>query len=235
MEPVSFATRSAQGIASGSLAALARWPVKSLGGEWLDRAQLTRGGVEGDRRYTVIDLQSGGTLSAAEHPQLLTWTAGGSTIRDAEGRRWAFGDAATCRALSAELERTVTLRRHPDGQHYHPGTVLVTVEGSRLEVERELGELIDLRRFRPNLHLQLDCEPFAELGWTGNTLRVGDATLEFLHPCDRCVIAARDPDTGQKRPELLRLLNRRHDLLFGIFAVVREAAAIEVGDAARVE
>jgi uncharacterized protein YcbX len=49
------------------------------------------------------------------------------------------------------------------------------------------------------------------------------------------VIAARDPDTGHKRPELLRLLNRRHDLLFGIFAAVREAAAVEVGAAVRVD
>lgn len=222
-------------LAAGSLRALARWPVKSLGGEWLDRAELTHGGVEGDRRYTVVDLHDGNALTAAEHPRLLTWRATGSAIRDAGGRTWALGDAATCRALSAELGRPVTLRRHPRGQQYYAETVLVTVERSRLELERELDEPVDLRRFRPNLHLDLDCEPFAEVGWTGRTLRVGEATLEFLHPCDRCVIAARDPDTGVKRPQLLRHLDRRHDRLFGIFAAVREVAPVGVGDAARVE
>jgi uncharacterized protein YcbX len=44
------------------------------------------------------------------------------------------------------------------------------------------------------------------------------------------VIAARDPDTGEKWPELLRHLSRRHRLLFGIFAAPRTAGRVRAGD-----
>ena len=42
--------------ATGSLLRLARWPVKSTGGEFLAHAHIGRQGLAGDRRYTVIDL-----------------------------------------------------------------------------------------------------------------------------------------------------------------------------------
>jgi uncharacterized protein len=219
-------------LASGSLSALARWPVKSLAGEFLDAADLDVGGVAGDRRYTVVDVCRGTTLTAAETPRLLRWTAAGAVLRDPHGREWEPGDAATCRALSADLGRTVTLRRHAGGQQYYAGTVLITVESSLRALEDELGRCIDLRRFRPNLHLALDSPPFSEHAWTGNRLRIGDAVFDLLQPCDRCVIAARDPDTGEKSPDLLQHLRRRHDLLFGIFAAPRAPARLTIGDGA---
>jgi uncharacterized protein YcbX len=221
-------------VASGTLRAIARWPVKALGGEWLDAAEVTLGGIAGDRRYTVVDLERGRPLSAADTPQLLRWSAmGGSpaVLRDPSGRRWDAGDAATCRALGSDVGRPVTLRRHNEGQQYFSGTVLVTVEGSLRALERELDRPVDLRRFRTNLHLDLDSAPFEEAHWRGRRLRIGEATFELREPCDRCVIAARDPETGQKWPELLRHLAHEHDLLFGIFAVPIEPVQISVGDA----
>jgi uncharacterized protein YcbX len=156
-------------VASGSLRALARWPVKSLGGEFLDRADVDRGGVAGDRRYTV-DHEPSQTLDAADTPRLLRWTATGMpvpSLRDADGRRWSADDPRAAEALGADLGRPVALRRHADGRQYIAGSVLVTVEGSRLALERELGQELDARRFRTNLHLELDSEPFAEHGWEG--------------------------------------------------------------------
>jgi uncharacterized protein YcbX len=216
--------------ASGSVRALARWPIKSCAGETVQAVSLDVGGITGDRRHTVVDLATGDTLTAAETPRLLRWTAAAGVLRDPLGQEWAPSDAATCRALGADLGRTVTLRSHQKGQQYHAGTVLVTVESSLRALERGLAGPVDLRRFRPNLHLELDSEPFAELGWTGRELRVGDAVLEFLHPCERCVIAARDPDTGEKWPELIRHLHRRHDLCFGIFAAPRIGGVLATDD-----
>jgi uncharacterized protein len=133
-----------------------------------------------------------------------------------------------------QLHRSVTLRRHSTGQQYHSATVLVTVESSLRALERDLGRTIDLRRFRPNLHLDLDNESFAEVAWTGRRLHIGAAEFEFLQPCDRCVIAARDPDTGEKWPELLSHLSSRHQLLFGIFAAPRSPARLRTGDRAEI-
>ena len=69
-------------LASGSVRALARWPVKSLGGEFIDRAELDQWGISGDRRYTVTDVASDPPrhLDAAKTPQLLRWTAAGAPV-----------------------------------------------------------------------------------------------------------------------------------------------------------
>ncbi len=217
-------------LANGALRALARWPVKSLAGEFLDAADIDVGGVAGDRRYTVVDRAQGRTLTAGDCPRLLRWSAAGDVLRDPQGREWSPRDPSTSRALSAELGRTVTLRRHAEGQQYYTGTVLITVERSLRALEKELDRAVDLRRFRPNLHLDLDSEPFAETSWTGRTLRVGDAVFDVLQPCDRCVIAARDPETTEKWPQLLRHLHDHHDLFFGLFAAPRAAARLRIGE-----
>jgi uncharacterized protein YcbX len=215
---------------SGSVRALARWPVKSLGGEFLQAVDLDVGGLAGERRRTIVDLGTGKTLSAAETPRLLRWTATEGLLRGPYGRTWESHDAATCRALSADLGRPVTIREHVAGQQYYPATVLITVEASLRALERELDRPIDLRRFRPNLHLDFDAEPFAEVAWSGRRLCIGAVEFELLHPCDRCVIASRDPDDGDKWPELLGHLRRRHGLLFGIFAAPRGPARVATGD-----
>jgi uncharacterized protein YcbX len=222
-------------LASGSLRALARWPVKSLGGEFLDRAEIDQWGISGDRRYTVTERarEPARQLDAAKSPRLLRWTAAGApvpTVRDPKGHHWNADDPQAAAALSADLGRPVVIEDHADGQQYIPRSVLVTVEGSRLALERELGQSLDVRRFRTNLHLELDSDPFAEHAWEGKVLRVGAATFDLLHPCERCVIAARHPITGAKSPGLLKHLHREHDQLFGILARPREPATVNVGD-----
>ena len=48
-----------------------RYPVKSLQGERLESAQVTTGGVEGDRAYAIYDLDTGLGLTARRVPELL--------------------------------------------------------------------------------------------------------------------------------------------------------------------
>jgi len=226
-------------IASGTLLRLARWPVKSMGGEFLASATVDRQGIAGDRRYSVLDLERDPPrhLSAAQAPELLRWKAIGQMLHGPGGDSWRLDDPAASAALSDALRRRVVLQPHKTPQQFISGSVLVTVERSRRTLESELGQPVDLRRFRSNLHLQLDSRPFAEHAWQGLTLCVGAATFEFLDPCDRCVIAGRDPDNGRKWPELLRHLQRSHDLLFGIRAAPRSATPVRLalGDQVRVD
>jgi uncharacterized protein YcbX len=148
-----------------------------------------------------------------------------------DGRTFAWDDPALEGALREDLGRDVTLERDLALMPDLPDSLLVTVEASRSGLEAELGRPIDLRRFRPNLHLRLDAPAFAEEGWVGRRLRVGEAELELLHPCERCAIPTRDPDTREKWPELLRHLARTHDTLFGINARALRPATVRVGDA----
>lgn len=52
----------------GSVAALWRYPVKSMLGEELDAAEVSSGGLAGDRAYALID-RAGGTVASAKHPR----------------------------------------------------------------------------------------------------------------------------------------------------------------------
>jgi MOSC domain-containing protein len=63
------------------------------------------------------------------------------------------------------------------------------------ELERGLGRPIDPLRFRANLYLE-GLTPWAELGWLGKELRVGEAMLAVFARTSRCEATNVDPATG---------------------------------------
>jgi MOSC domain-containing protein len=115
-------------------------------------------------------------------------------------------------------------------------SVLVTTAATHTALAQELGTTLDLRRFRTNVHLALDAPAWAEHRWEGRTLRFArGVVLRLLHPCVRCAIPTRDPDTQVKWPELLRHLDARHDTLFGINARVLQAGRVEIGESVEID
>jgi uncharacterized protein len=234
-------------MVAGTVLSLHRWPVKSLAGEEVAALRVDRRGAGGDRAQALLAIFGGRRqrLTVRQAPRMLGWRAGYSQAPGAEldpdapplplvtapdGRAFAWDDPALPGALRDDLGRPVDLCRDlalmPDLQD----SLLVTVEASRVALETELGRDVDLRRFRPNLHLRLDAPAFAEQDWEGRRLRVGDAEFELLHPCERCVIPTRSPATYEKWPELLRHLAREHQTLFGINARALAPATVRVGD-----
>src|SRR5438046_8895417 len=62
------------GAAVGSVAGLWRFPVKYMGGEPLEQAELGKGGLLGDRAYALVESESGKVVSAKSvksYPHLL--------------------------------------------------------------------------------------------------------------------------------------------------------------------
>ena len=53
----------------GTIRALWRYPVKSMLGEELDAADVSKGGIVGDRAYAVVDRETG-KVASAKHPKL---------------------------------------------------------------------------------------------------------------------------------------------------------------------
>jgi hypothetical protein len=217
-------------VTEGGVLALHRWPVKSMAGEDLAELDLFEHGVAGDRRW-ALTWRDGQLLTARVSPRLLAWAARldgeGVVVTDPDGgeHRW---DEDLRQRLAEDLGRDVRL--HEDAtlnQDLHD-SVLVTFEASRAALDR------DLRRFRPNIHVQADAPPFAEGRWEGMRLQIGDAELQLLHPCERCVIVTRDSDTQEVDPELLKHLHAEHDSIFGINARPLNRATIRVGDVVRV-
>jgi len=231
-------------IAEGRVLSLARWPVKSMAGEEVGALRLDGRGVAGDRTHALFDLHKDRLrrLTAREAPRLLAWAARYAEaepapdapplplLRAPDGRELGWEDPELPGVLAGDLGRVVARRRDPAGQQDLGRSVLVTARATHAAVEQELGRPLDLRRWRTNVHVELDAPAYAEEEWEGRELRIGAARFRLLHPCVRCVIPTRDPDTQVKAPDLLRMLTRDHGGLFGMNARPLGPARIAVGD-----
>lgn len=58
-----------------------------------------------------------------------------------------------------------------------------------------IGRPLAMTRFRPNLVVS-GAPPYAEDAW--KRIRIGDAVLRIVKPCERCVFTTVDPDTGTR-------------------------------------
>ncbi len=114
--------------------------------------------------------------------------------------------------------------------------LLATSEASLADLNARLAAPVPMRAFRPNLVLAGGA-PWAEDGW--RSLSVGEARLEAVKPCARCVIPTLDPDTGRPaHADLLRTLNALRPgpdgPLFGVNLAVSATGRVAVGDAVTV-
>jgi uncharacterized protein len=240
-------------MASGRVNRLWRWPVKSMAGEEVRALSLGPRGAGGDRVHAVLHAHKGAwrPLTAREAPLMLAWRASYPFNLDAGldpaspphaivtepsgAHSWRWGDPRLSSALERDLGRTVRLERDTGGIPDVPGTVLVTVAGTLAALSRELGTDVDARRFRTNLHLELDAEPWAELAWAGAELELeGGVRLRVDGPCERCAIPTRDPDTQEKWPGLLRHLAAEHSQDFGLLARVTVPGRVHSGEHVRI-
>jgi uncharacterized protein YcbX len=103
------------------VAGLWRYPVKSMQGEARDSLVLDDGGIEGDRRFGVLDPASGTIISAKKDGRLLEARAMlvgvELTVRLPTGETALGTGPAVDAALSAWLGRTVHLvEARPDGR-----------------------------------------------------------------------------------------------------------------------
>ncbi len=237
---------------TGEVLELWRYPVKSMGGERLLTTRANAYGIGGDRVHVVMGERDGEPrpITAREAAALLAWKANYpfapnaglnpedppvTQITAPNGNSWGWGDPRLRRALAELVDRPVTLERKVTGFRDVPATVHITTEASRRALEGEMGEQVQIARFRSNIHLALDAAPWEELSWMGSVLRfAGGATIRLTQICTRCVIPTRDPKTQEKWPKLFKSLNDRHDCSFGIYGRVTTGGRIEVGEAAEI-
>jgi uncharacterized protein YcbX len=109
--------------------------------------------------------------------------------------------------------------------HLLTRTTLRTLE--RIAPESDWDE----RRFRPNLLLEDGGgEGYPELEWTGRTLRVGDARIEVVTGCPRCVMVTL-PEPGLVQDHrIMRVLVRETRHTAGVYARVVQEGEVREGD-----
>lgn len=232
-----------------------RYPVKSMQGQTIDRANIGEDGIEGDRGWSVVDLDTGLNLTARRVPELLFAQAAippGQTLPSRPTITLPDGTEANDDAdLSAWLGRKVELRRaQADSTGTYETTLTEDESGDWFEwsgptgsfhdstktkvslVSEETLDSWDRRRFRINVIT--DGEGEDDL--VGSQLTMGTVRLDVLKRIDRCVVTARPQPASTNGEALaadrdvLKTINRERDKCLGIGCLVLEAGQIAVGE-----
>ena len=180
----------------GTVRALWRFPVKSMLGEELDAADLSEGGIVGDRAYAIRDRETG-KVASAKHPKLwpdllacraafvepprpgdelppvrIELADGDSVLSDA-----ADVDAVLSRFFGRDVELARAAQNGYTIDQYHPDEENYDPEGHRDEVvEARLGAAF----FNEREHRGLDIDPEPSEGL--DQTAVGGAPLQHHRP-----------------------------------------------------
>jgi uncharacterized protein len=241
---------------------LAVAPIKGMRLQCASEIQVGPHGITGDREFLVIGAD-GQLLQTSRTPGLLqiepAWdevgdvlTLGfpnGDVIQDTpepgapastrmyDGREipgWIVPGPLAA-ALSGYLGQPVHLfKRAPE----HIGTddepVTLMSEASLQALAQEFnGTAPDARRFRMSITIS-GTEAWAEHGWGGQSVSLGETILRVVAPVPRCVVTTHNPESGATDARVLHALARlrgKNDVTFGVWCEVLRPGGIRVGDA----
>jgi len=195
-----------------------RYPVKSMGGEQLQRARLTLDGIEGDRIIQVID-ERGRVVTARRYPGLLGFHASldPSGVPLIDGQPWT--DPAVLGAVREVVGPGARLIQNTELDRFDILPLLVTTDGAIAAFGR------DHRRLRPNLMIG-GVEGLEERNWEGARLIIGDAVIDVRDLRGRCVMTTFDPDTLAHDPSVLRDIVKRFGGKLGLDCDVTQEGVI---------
>ena len=225
----------------GTVAALTRYPVKSMGGERWAALTFEARGVAGDRVWAVYTddggIGSGKTSQRFRRIDGLlfyrSWSSpdGRVTLVGPDGRLLVAGERSTEHELSAALGRPITLRLEADVPHHDDSPVHLVTTASLRGVGALVGEPVDARRFRANVVVDVLGDTFAEDDWTGREIAVGDdVVLRMGAGMPRCVMTSAAQLGLPHDPRVLKSLGTRPGVEFGLMVDVVRGGIANEGD-----
>jgi uncharacterized protein len=224
----------------GRVAALARYPVKSLAGEELAEVLVDERGCAGDRLWSVRDpdgrFGSGKTTRRFRRMDGLLELVGSydgdvPAIGFPDGRQLRGDEAGVDEALSRHVGRPVSLAREDDLSHFDEGPLHLVTTTSLATLSSVRGGQVDWRHTRANLLVETTGHGFPEQAWVGRRLRVGpEVVLRVRGPMPRCVMVDAAQDGLPADPGLLRVITEVATGALGVWADVEHTGRLRVGD-----
>ena len=232
----------------GRIAALNRYPVKSMAGVALDEAQLGWHGLAGDRRYAfrrIADRSGFPWLTASKFPRLVLYRPLGvddasgeplpTHVRTPDGRELELGSDELRAEIAEQSRFDVDLMKLKNGIFDDAAVSLITAATAQ-GVCVGAGVDGDARRFRPNVVIETDAsQPFGEDAWVGGTLAFGDdgpavsVTMRDL----RCMMINLDPDSARQDAAVLKTVVGMNATNAGVYGTVVHTGMLRVGQEVR--
>ncbi len=231
----------------GLVAALYRFPVKSMRGERLQEARVGWFGIEGDRQYAFA--RSDNTswfpwLTGRDVPDLLRYTprfvepantrASPVMVRTPSGAEVLLDSDVLRDDLAARHGGPVHLMQLERGTFdAAPLSLISTTTVGDLQARTAMR--LDPVRFRQNILLDVGATaPYVEEKWQGRILMFGtgnDTARVLLSRRDkRCMMINLDPDSAAQTPAVLREVVASRDECAGLYAGPVTTGRIHVGD-----
>jgi uncharacterized protein len=225
------------------VAALWRYPVKSLGGERLEDAEVTPFGLPGDRAFGIVDEATGHVLTGRREPQMLfataAWHDGEVRITGPDGRvldsdvalsRWLGRPVHLARAGAegGTYDNPTDTEREADWVSWQgPGHAWHDSRRTRVSLvsTATLGGWPPAR-FRDNVLL----EGAGEDALVGGAARLGTALVDVTKRIDRCVMVTRAQPGIDTDREVLRTIHRDRDGYLAVGALVTQPGRVAIGD-----
>lgn len=199
-----------------------RYPVKTMGGEMLQRTTVGPLGIVGDRVVHVEDAR-GRVITSRTHPRFLSHHGSlgpqGEVLVD--HRPW---DGPEVAAEVADIAGAgARLVRFEGAERFDVLPLLVATDGA---IE-SFG--YDGRRLRPNIVIG-GVAGLSEREWPGSCLRIGRVLIGVQDLRSRCIMTSWDPDTQVQDKEVTRSIYRRFEGKLALNCFVIEGGEIAVGD-----
>ena len=235
-------------IEIGYVEAIFRYPVKSMGGERLEVANLGWHGLDGDRRLAFRRLDDRGGfpwLSASKLPDLLLFTPHRredytegdlhlpTHVRTPDGKDMPVFGEELATEVGRRYRAPVQMMQVNHGIFDEASISVIAFDTVR-EIGGLAGRSPDVRRFRPNVLVRLPRSvPFQEDEWVGGMLSFGegdDAPAIAVTMRDvRCSMVNLDPDSARAAPEMLKAIVRAHQNTAGVYGAVTRIGRLAVG------
>jgi len=199
-----------------------RYPVKSMAGESLQKAEFTESGVQGDRILQVRN-PSGRIVTSRTRPLLLRHRATMSFQNEVlvDGQPWNASPVA--RIVETAAGDGARLVESDPEQRFDILPLLVATDGMLTATG------YDRRRFRPNLIIG-GVPGLSERGWEGARMRVGSVVIFMEDLRTRCIMTTFDPDSGKQDLGVLLRIQEEFNGKLGLNSYVVTPGRISVGD-----
>jgi len=239
-------------IEVGVVAALNRFPVKSMRGESLDAAHIYWHGLDGDRRFAFVreDAQSSFPwLTGRQIPQILLYKPrfvnpddvvnSAIEVETPNGRFLPIHSPELLTELAEAYGGDVSLINIGRGVFDSQVLSVMSTE-TAVALSESVGMKLDMARFRQNIIIKLNrAEPFIEESWLDGVLMFGDrldsARIRLNRRIPRCVMINVDPDSGERDAHVLKTVAQTRDNCVGVHASPEKPGLIRVGDVVKID
>jgi uncharacterized protein YcbX len=230
------------GAEVGRVAAVWRYPVKSMAPDAVSSAEVSWHGVAGDRRWGFAHERREASgfpwLTIRERPDLVRYRP---RLADPERPNTSPVVVTTPTgveldvtdpALAAELGGGVRATKLDRGTFDALPLSLISTQSVR-NLGVLAGRPLHPGRFRPNLLVDATAggaDAFPEEHWVGCTLLVGDALVRVDARDQRCVVVNIDPTTAARDPIVFRTIAQHRRARLGVYGTAAQPGRVTVGD-----